>query len=185
MKVKAKSLEFIGYGDYFVSKSGSIYRKKQNGKVIKRKLSPHSNGYVYVALCEYGIYTTYRVHRLVAMAFIKNDNPNVKTFVNHKDGNKSNNHAENLEWISPSDNNKHAYSTGLWKPVIFQKHSKPVSIYDLHTNKLLHYHVSTCQAARIISCSKSSIQRAIIEANGNLVRSGYHLEPCNDYPNME
>ena len=49
------------------------------------------------------------IHRLVAEHFIINPDPINKTFVNHKDGNKLNNNVENLEWVSPRENNLHYY----------------------------------------------------------------------------
>lgn len=54
---------------------------------------------------------TYQVHRLIAMAFIPN--PDKKPYINHKDGNKHNNSIDNLEWCTASENNKHAWRTGL------------------------------------------------------------------------
>lgn len=53
------------------------------------------------------------VHRLVAKAFVPN--PNHYTEVNHKDGDTYNNRADNLEWVTHSENIQHAYDTGLVK----------------------------------------------------------------------
>ena len=58
----------------------------------------------------------YKVHREVAKAFIPN--PDNLPQVNHKDGNKSNNAVDNLEWISNRDNANHAIENGLWESVI-------------------------------------------------------------------
>ncbi len=55
---------------------------------------------------------TYMVHRLVAKAFLAK--PQGKDFINHKDGNKLNNHVSNLEWCTIKENNEHARNTGLW-----------------------------------------------------------------------
>lgn len=68
-------------------------------------------GYKCVALCRDGGKSSQYVHRLVASAFI--DKYDESLVVNHKDGNKLNNHVENLEWISQSANLVHALRTGL------------------------------------------------------------------------
>lgn len=76
------------------------------------KLKPDLNGagYLSVRLNR----KMQRIHRLVAAAFV--DNPNNLGYVNHKDGNKLNNNAWNLEWSTQSDNVKHAFATGLKVP---------------------------------------------------------------------
>lgn len=56
-----------------------------------------------------------RYHRVVARCFCYNDDPKHKTDVNHKDGNKTNNSADNLEWVTRSENVKHAYDNCLEK----------------------------------------------------------------------
>ena len=80
------------------------------GKILK--LHPH-NGYLITHLCKNNIVKTIAVHRLVAMVFV--ENPNNYSQVNHLDGNKSNNHFENLEWCDQRHNVIHRVLTGLRK----------------------------------------------------------------------
>ena len=77
------------------------------------KLGKNARGYLSVQLCANGIVKCFRVYRLVAQAFIPN--PDNKPQVNHIDGNKQNNRADNLEWATRSENMQHAYKTGLFK----------------------------------------------------------------------
>lgn len=68
-------------------------------------------GYLSISLIKNKISKSLKVHRLVAKTFIAN--PHNKPQINHKDGNKSNNFVENLEWCDNSENQKHAYRLGL------------------------------------------------------------------------
>lgn len=78
-------------------------------KIVKPRLD--KAGYEYFNLCKEGVKKKRYIHRLVAQHFIPN--PEFKKEVNHKDGDKSNNHVDNLEWCTRLENEKHAWHTGL------------------------------------------------------------------------
>lgn len=114
------------YGDSLL---GSNWRKhpsikdilvSDDGRVLSYKsgkwneLKPNNNGLGYLRV-GIGHGNPCYIHRLVAETYIPNDDPESKTQINHKDGNKQNNHVENLEWCSPSENDIHAFRTGLKK----------------------------------------------------------------------
>lgn len=108
-----------GYeGIYEISNHGrvkTLSRDVINNRPVKEAIKKLDfNGpYPSVGLSKNGKLITRRVHRLVANAFIPN--PECKNQVNHKDTNKRNNHASNLEWCSSNENMKHAYDNGLLK----------------------------------------------------------------------
>jgi len=92
-----------------VSNHGNI--KKNGNPYVAYKSGGHT-GDQYPALSINAPHSGY-IHRIVASEFI--NNPENKRTVNHKDGNKSNNHIDNLEWATYSENITHAYATGLKK----------------------------------------------------------------------
>ena len=108
-----------GYNDYYVTDEGDVYSYKYT---VRRKLKPRANtrGYLYVNLCKKGKYKSKSLHRLVAEAFLNNENELPQ--VNHIDGNKLNNNITNLEWCSASSNIKHAFETGLNTPRVGSQH---------------------------------------------------------------
>lgn len=98
-------------GKYSVSTFGNV-RNDQTKSIYARSVK---NSYLYVTMRDNeGKNHSYRVHRLVAQAFIPNDDPK-KTEVNHINGDKLNCSVDNLEWMTPSENIKHACDTGLLK----------------------------------------------------------------------
>lgn len=96
------------FPNYSVSSDGRV-RKDSSGKILIA--TRDSRGYPSLSLKDENGWHTKMVHRLVAKAFV--ENPYEKRSVNHIDGNKSNNHISNLEWVTNSENMSHAYATGL------------------------------------------------------------------------
>ena len=91
-------MEKLNLEDYIVTERGSVYSPNK-----KLALGVGSHGYLtFVA----GLDGTQLVHREVARRYLPN--PENKRTVNHKDGNKHNNHVENLEWATDAENNQHA-----------------------------------------------------------------------------
>lgn len=104
-------LDVVGYeGLYKVSLEGAVYSVKSN-----KYLKPNNNpwGYPMVTLYKNGTRRTIYVHRIVAEAWLVR--PEGDYEVNHRDGDKENFSAGNLEWATKSENGYHASRTGLRK----------------------------------------------------------------------
>lgn len=104
-------------GFYQVSSIGGIRRARRGtgtspGKILRTHVNRHT-GYVSVTISLGGQTKTLSVHRLVSEAFI---GPPNGLWVNHIDGDKTNNCLSNLEYCTPSENNRHALMLGLRKP---------------------------------------------------------------------
>jgi hypothetical protein len=110
---------------YYISSLGRFKNKKG---VIMYNYKPHHSGYIYLRVN----IKKYALHRLVALAFI--DNTYDKPFVNHIDGNKTNNIFENLEWVTCSENNLHNYKIGLTNG-----HKRKITQYDLEMNEIQNF----------------------------------------------
>lgn len=118
-----KWFDIPGYeGFYQINEFGqikSLSRYVQVGNRVRflkeriLSISIKKEGYHFVRLSKDGIDVGYRINRLVAMIFIAN--PLKLPEVNHKDGNKANNHVDNLEWVTKQQNISHAWKTGLRK----------------------------------------------------------------------
>lgn len=120
-------------------------------KILKPQLNYY--GYYVVNLSKNGKTKVIPIHKLVAMHFIKNIN-NYK-IINHKDGNKLNNNADNLEWCTSKHNIQHAYDNDLMKNCIkvsqFNKSGEHIKDYS-----------SINKASKETNISQASISQCIL-----------------------
>ena len=114
---------------------------------------PHDNGSGYVD--HFVDKISYRAHRLVALSFL--DKPDGKDFVNHIDGNKFNCNLSNLEWVTTSENRRHAVDTGLHK-------TSPVYQYEL-SGEFIKKHQNATYASREVGLNNTDVH--------NAAKSGY------------
>lgn len=91
--------------DLYVTECGLVYSLQKQAYITQHM----KDGYLRVNVWSENKWL--RVHRLVAEAYVPN--PDNKPYVNHKDGNKWNNHYTNLEWVTAKENVIHAFQTGL------------------------------------------------------------------------
>lgn len=132
-------------GKYAISNLGNV-KNIQSGKILKNTLSP--KGYHQIRIKK----KTFRIHRLVAMYFI--ENPDNKPYVNHIDGNKTNNNVDNLEWCTPKENTLHAQEIGLKKDL------KPILMINVENGDCLTFE-SISECARFLDTNSGSINRVL------------------------
>lgn len=175
-----------GYeGLYKVSNLGKIkslsrFRKGNNGarvpvKEIILKQAVNKLGYAVVSLSKNGKRPQFRVHRLVAFAFL--DNPRELPQINHIDGDKLNNKLSNLEWVTPKENTKHAKSIGA-RDYAFGENSHYAKLTEKDVERILRLvadGLSIAEVAFEYNVHNSSIER--IKNNRtwqHIDRSEYH-----------
>jgi hypothetical protein len=138
MQKEEKWRSVVGYEGYYEVSSEGRVRNVKTGRILKPRLRP--NGYKIVTPSKENKVKTFSIHRLVAVAFIPNQEN--KPCVNHIDNNPSNNHVSNLEWVTHHENNQHAVMQGrmIGPRGEEQGNSKLTSeqVIEIFKSKLLH-----------------------------------------------
>lgn len=140
-------------GRYAITEDGKVFSFRSQ-KFLNQK---SKNGwYVQVTFIKDGKRMPFRIHRLVAEAFIKRGE--TQTEVNHKNGIKTDNRVENLEWCNRSQNIKHAFDVLLRKKPEGETHPKSKLLLDLQTGV---YYESIQFAARAKGLTRNQIKSAL------------------------
>jgi len=140
----------LGRVKSLVGWNGKKYIKRE--KILKGGLN--KKGYIQCVLSNNGIHKTVKIHRLVALYFIKN-NKN-KPQVNHIDCDKLNNKATNLEWVTNKENREHACVNGLHFKLLRGKENDVCDYY-------LSNNVSVLKTAEVFNSTREVVGRILKE----------------------
>lgn len=152
-----------GYeGLYQVSNKSRVrsFAKYDSGIIMKQ--TKEGCGYLQIQFKKDGKIKHYKVHRMVAKAFIPN--PENKPFVNHINGIKTDNRIENLEWVTSSENLKHAHRIGLKIPQQLGKsgklHHRSKPVISINQTAIIE-HESASLCAKYLGVDSGRINLAL------------------------
>jgi hypothetical protein len=175
---------------YGASRDGRIYAylKKTCGLIPTREYGGRwlsgtckdGKGYFSVDLYKNGIRTRKRIHRLVAMAWIPN--PDGLPQVNHRNGIKSDNRVENLEWVTPRTNILHAFETGLnrsRKDLSGRRFGRLVAIRGTRTHRRNRLWLCDCDCGAQVEVQTTSL------TSGRTQSCGCRMRDINRLPRAQ
>lgn len=151
-----------------VYKASNLGRYSGKRGILKRSANP-KNGYIYIQIKQNGVKKWYRAHRITAELFLPN--PYNLPYVNHKDGDKTNNRVDNLEWCTAQYNTDYSVST-------------PVAQYALDGTFIAKYK-SAIEAHRKTGAQTSHILKVCKGEDGRKQAGGYIWRFCErDYSSL-
>lgn len=157
-------------GLYQVSNLGRIKSVKR-GAV--KALDMNNAGYLRVQLCDGNRSQKFFVHRLVAFVFVPGYFENA--VVNHIDMDRTNNCADNLEWVTPSQNQKKAFDIKGFHAGHF--HFKPYKLTFEDGSTIYFEHIGQC--AKSVGLSEGTLYIRLKTKNGYIKEVNATLSPCN------
>jgi hypothetical protein len=153
-----------GFEHYSITNNGKIINTKNNKKIS----ASLNNGYKQSSLTSSVDHKNkkFAVHRLVALVLL----PKIcgKNVVNHKDGNKLNNHVDNLEWTTQSENVAHSLN------VLHGRTSHPRMVIQLKDGKQISEHKSVTEAGKAVGLTRHAINKVCLGINKTA--GGYEWE---------
>ena len=150
--------------NYEVSNTGKV-RNSKTKKILKGRLTKTGYEQVSLKMKNTNTFCNQYVHRLVAKYWV--ENPLSKKEVNHKDGNKNNNHYLNLEWVTPSENSIHRVQSLNIIPK-----GRLIGQYDKN-NELVQTFISIEEAAKFFGKTRQNIDNALHNKKGQKTAYGF------------
>lgn len=161
--------------NYEICKETQQVRRISDKKIISQRLD-RKNGYLRLNLFyTKDKYKTVRTHRVMAETFIPKIEGRLE--INHRDGNKLNNHISNLEWCNRSENVQHAYDHGL-KYQIYKPENYPNNRIEIILEKSGQNIecTSLTRASKEIGCSRFYLTKQLKNNNGICEINGYKIK---------
>ena len=154
-----RALRIEGFPDYYITDTGDVYSRQthtnKTGRIRLKKQQVLRTGYCTVYLVNNDVKKRKQVHRLVAEAFIPNTEN--KPCVNHKNGIKTDNRVDNLEWCTVLENNLHKFRVLRRGYRFGADNQNSKQIQQLKNNKLINTFWGAGEAERATGINRRAI----------------------------